>query len=78
MYVISLCGGFRSIQFFGKLNKIVGNVVKDMLLNKGTKGTKAKKLGKRVHYFNQMIFKDHHLKVTSEDISSGDLKKDIR
>lgn len=45
--------------FFGKLNKIVGNVVKDMLLKKGTKGTKAKKLGKRVHYFNQMIFKNH-------------------
>lgn len=30
--------------FFGKLNKIVGNVVKDMLLNKGTKGTRAKKI----------------------------------
>lgn len=59
MYVISLCGGFRSIQFFGKLNKIVGNVVKDMFFNKGIKGMKVKKLGKRVYYFNQMIFKDY-------------------
>lgn len=58
---------------FGKLKKMVGNVVKDMLLNKGTKGTKAKNWGKRVYYINRMIFKE-----ISEDISSGDLKKDIR
>lgn len=38
--------------FFGKLNKIVGNVVKEMFFNKGIKGMKVNKLGKRVYYFN--------------------------
>lgn len=59
---------------FGKLiKKIVGNVVKDILPNHGTNGTKAKNLGKRVHYINRMIFKE-----TLEDIPSDDLKKDTK
>lgn len=52
-------GDLGVYSFFGKLNKIVGNVVKDMFFNKGIKGMKVKKLGKRVYYFNQMIFKDY-------------------
>lgn len=32
----------RVDNLFGKLKTISGNVVKDMLLNKGTKGTNAK------------------------------------
>lgn len=33
----------RVDNLFGKLKTISGNVVKDILLNKGTKGTNAKK-----------------------------------
>lgn len=74
MYVIILCVGFRSIQFVWQIKKkIVGNVVKDILPNNGTKETKAKNLGKRVHYINRMIFKE-----TLEDIPSDDLKKDTK
>lgn len=70
---LSYVGDSGVYSWFGKLKKIVGNVVKDILLNKGTKGTKAKNLDKRVHYINRMIFKK-----TLEDISSDDLKKDTK
>lgn len=74
MYVIILCVGFRSIHFVWQIKKkIVGNVVKDILPNHGTNGTKAKNLAKRVHYINRMIFKE-----TLEDIPSDDLKKDTK
>lgn len=55
-----------------------------MLLNKGTKGTKAKNLGKRVHYFNQFFQRSsekRHQKTSPQVISKkilGDLKRDFR
>lgn len=78
---LSYVGDSGVYSLFGKLKKIVGNVVKDILLNKGTKGTKAKNLGKRVHYINRMIFKktleDIYPQMISKKILS-DLKGDFR
>lgn len=68
-----MCGIQEYTFCLANKKKVVGNVVKDILPNHGTNGTKAKNLGKRVHYINRMIFKE-----TLEDIPSDDLKKDTK